>query len=61
MDRSRFNSKDIARVRTCLEDDQSKLALDKHIPNEATEMLFKKFMGCYRSAIAAIVSPLIFT
>ena len=51
----------ISRVRTCLEDDQSKLALDKHIPNEAIEMLFKKFKGRYRPAIAAIVSHLICT
>jgi len=54
-------AKYVARVRTCLEDNQSKLALDKHIPNEAIEMLFKKFNGRYRPAIAAIVSHLICT
>ncbi|KAF9118991.1 hypothetical protein BGX30_004160 [Mortierella sp. GBA39] len=38
----------ISRVRTCLQDDQSKLAVDEQIPKEAVEMLFKKFEGRLR-------------
>ncbi|KAF8923383.1 hypothetical protein BGZ58_003017 [Dissophora ornata] len=44
----------VSRVRTCLQDEQSKLALDNHIPKEAMEMLFNKFEGRFRPAIAAI-------
>ncbi|KAF9114427.1 hypothetical protein BGX30_006619, partial [Mortierella sp. GBA39] len=44
----------ISRVRKCLRDDQSKLALDEHIPKEAMKMLFEKFAGRFRPAIAAI-------
>ncbi|KAF9969015.1 hypothetical protein BGZ73_008842, partial [Actinomortierella ambigua] len=44
----------ISRVRMCLADDQSKLALDDHLPQEAVDMLFKKFVGRYRPAIAAM-------
>ncbi|KAF9084082.1 hypothetical protein BGX27_003926, partial [Mortierella sp. AM989] len=44
----------ISRVRDCLQDEQSKLALDKHLSQEAVEMLFQKFVGRYRPAIAAV-------
>ncbi|KAF9405371.1 hypothetical protein BGZ94_003574, partial [Podila epigama] len=39
---------------TTFEDDQSKLALDEHLPQDAVEMLFQKFVGRYRPAIGAI-------
>jgi hypothetical protein len=48
----------ISRVRDCLQDEQSKLALDKHLLQEAVEMLFQKFVGRYRPAIAAVVCQL---
>ncbi|KAG9062119.1 hypothetical protein KI688_006845 [Linnemannia hyalina] len=38
---------------TNFEDDQSKLALDEHLPQEAVDMLFNKFAGRFRPAIAA--------
>ncbi|KAF8926898.1 hypothetical protein BGZ47_002487 [Haplosporangium gracile] len=44
----------ISRVRNCLDDDQSKLALDEFLSQEAVGMLFQKFVGRYRPAIAAI-------
>ncbi|KAF9325121.1 hypothetical protein BG006_011376 [Podila minutissima] len=39
---------------TTFEDDQSKLALDEHLPQDAVKMLFQKFVGRYRPAIAAV-------
>ncbi|KAF9968233.1 hypothetical protein BGZ73_000206, partial [Actinomortierella ambigua] len=47
-------NKYISRVRSCLEDDQSKLALDEHLSQEVVEMLFTKFVGRFRPAIAAV-------
>ncbi|KAG0329172.1 hypothetical protein BG000_000169 [Podila horticola] len=44
----------ISRVRDCLQDEQSKLAMDEFLSQEAVEMLFQKFVGRYRPAIAAI-------
>ncbi|OAQ22444.1 hypothetical protein K457DRAFT_26086 [Linnemannia elongata AG-77] len=44
----------ISRVRDCLQDEQSKLALDEHLSQETVEMLFQKFVDRYRPAIAAI-------
>ncbi|KAF9949957.1 hypothetical protein BGZ65_006950, partial [Modicella reniformis] len=44
----------ISRVRDCLHDEQSKLALDEFLSQEAVEMLFQKFVGRYRPAINAI-------
>ncbi|KAG0355130.1 hypothetical protein BGZ54_001285 [Gamsiella multidivaricata] len=44
----------ISRVRDCLHDEQSKLALDEYLSQEAVEMLFQKFAGRYRPAIAAM-------
>ncbi|KAI8355057.1 hypothetical protein B0O80DRAFT_52621 [Mortierella sp. GBAus27b] len=44
----------ISRVRDCLHDEQSKLALDEYLSQEALEMLFQKFLGRYRPAIAAV-------
>ncbi|KAF9113508.1 hypothetical protein BGX30_006927, partial [Mortierella sp. GBA39] len=44
----------ISRVRTCLQDDQSKRALDEHLPQGAVDMLLNKFSGRFRPAIAAI-------
>ncbi|KAG0272298.1 hypothetical protein BGZ96_005390 [Linnemannia gamsii] len=46
----------ISRVRDCLQDEQSKLALDGFLSQEAVEMLFQKFVGRYRPAIATIFS-----
>jgi hypothetical protein len=37
-----------------LHDEQSKLALDEYLSQEAVEMLFQKFVGRYRPAIAAV-------
>jgi hypothetical protein len=48
----------ISRVRDCLHDEQSKLALDEFLTQEALEMLFQKFVGRYRPAIAAVVCQL---
>ncbi|KAF9916671.1 hypothetical protein FBU30_001209 [Linnemannia zychae] len=44
----------IDRVRRCLPDNESKFALDEHIPKDAVEMLFDRFKGRYRPAIAAV-------
>ncbi|KAG0315368.1 hypothetical protein BG000_005218, partial [Podila horticola] len=44
----------ISRVRTCLQDDQSKRALDEHLPQGAVDMLLNKFSGRFRPAIAAM-------
>ncbi|KAI8357234.1 hypothetical protein B0O80DRAFT_527888 [Mortierella sp. GBAus27b] len=44
----------ISRVRDCLHDEQSKLALDEFLSQEALEMLFQNFLGRYRPAIAAV-------
>ncbi|KAK3810463.1 MAG: hypothetical protein J3R72DRAFT_530348 [Linnemannia gamsii] len=44
----------LSRVRDCLHDEQSKLALDDYLSQEAVEMLFNKFVGRYRPAIAAV-------
>ncbi|KAI8360926.1 hypothetical protein B0O80DRAFT_145835 [Mortierella sp. GBAus27b] len=44
----------ISRVRDCLHDEQSKLALDEFLSQEAVEMLFQKFEGRFRPAIAAV-------
>ncbi|KAF9104706.1 hypothetical protein BGX30_009041, partial [Mortierella sp. GBA39] len=44
----------ISRVRDCLQDDQSQLALDEHLPQMAVDTLFNKFAGRFRPAIAAI-------
>ncbi|KAF9972814.1 hypothetical protein BGZ73_003998 [Actinomortierella ambigua] len=44
----------ISRVQTCLSDEQSKLALLEHLPQDAIDMLFDKFVGRYRPAIACI-------
>jgi hypothetical protein len=41
-----------------LHDEQSKLALDEFLTPEALEMLFQKFVGRYRPAIAAVVCQL---
>jgi hypothetical protein len=43
-----------SRVRHCLRDEQSKMALDDFLPEEAVEMLFQKSVGRYRPAINAI-------
>jgi len=45
-------------VRDCLHDEQSKVALDEYLSQEAVDMLFQKFMGRYRPAIAAVVCQL---
>jgi len=42
----------------CLQDEQSKLALDEHLSQEAVEMLFQNFVGRFRPAIAAMVCQL---
>lgn len=47
----------ISRVQKCLLDDESKLALDEHLPQEAVDMLFEKFAGRFRPAIFAMVCP----
>lgn len=44
----------ISRVRDCLQDDQSKQALDEFLSQEAVEMLHQKFVGRYRPAIACM-------
>ncbi|KAG0208962.1 hypothetical protein BGX31_002232, partial [Mortierella sp. GBA43] len=44
----------ISRVRDCLHDEESKLALDEFFSHEALEMLFQKFAGRYHPAIAAV-------
>jgi hypothetical protein len=44
----------ISRARDCLHDEQSKMALDEFLSEEAVEMLFQKFVGRYRPAINAI-------
>ncbi|KAI8345730.1 hypothetical protein B0O80DRAFT_266271 [Mortierella sp. GBAus27b] len=44
----------ISRVRHCLHDEQSNMALDKFLSEEAVEMLFQKIVGRYRPAINAI-------
>lgn len=48
----------ISQVRDCLHDDESKLALDEYLLQEAVKMLFQKFVGRYRPAIAAVVCQL---
>ena len=45
-------------MRDCLHDEQSKVALDEYLSQEAVDMLFQKFMGRYRPAIAAVVCQL---
>ncbi|KAG9064270.1 hypothetical protein KI688_003458 [Linnemannia hyalina] len=49
----------ISRLRKCLMDDESKLALDEHLPQEAVDMLFEKLTGRYRPATLAMVDILV--
>ncbi|KAF9951959.1 hypothetical protein BGZ70_000789, partial [Mortierella alpina] len=44
----------ISRVRDCLQDDQSKQALNECLSQDALDMLFEKFVGRYRPAIVAM-------
>ncbi|KAG0339835.1 hypothetical protein BG000_001232 [Podila horticola] len=44
----------ISRVRKCLLDDDSRLALDERLPQEAIDMLFEKLVGRFRPAAVAI-------
>ena len=46
----------ISRMRRCLSDDESREVLDKHLPQEAIDMLFERFAGRFRPAAVAIVS-----
>ena len=41
----------ISRVRDCLQDDQSKQALNEYLSQDALDMLYNKFVGRYRPAI----------
>ncbi|KAF9960672.1 hypothetical protein BGZ70_008520, partial [Mortierella alpina] len=48
MDRSEFDQDvHISRVRDCLQDDQSKQALNEYLSQDALDMLYHKFVGRY--------------
>lgn len=49
----------VSRVRKCLLDDGSKLAPDEHPPEEAVNMLYKKFVGRFRPETVAMVCPFV--
>ncbi|KAF9924400.1 hypothetical protein BGZ67_009274 [Mortierella alpina] len=44
----------ISRVRDCLQDEQSKQALNEYLSQNALDMLYDKFVGRYRPAIVAM-------
>ncbi|KAG9319078.1 hypothetical protein KVV02_001720 [Mortierella alpina] len=44
----------VSRVRKCLLDDESRRVFDEHLPQDALDMLFDKFVGRYRPAIVAL-------
>ncbi|KAF9974931.1 hypothetical protein BGZ75_000671 [Mortierella antarctica] len=44
----------ISRVRDCLQDEQSKQALNEYLSQDALDMLYDKFVGRYRPAIVAM-------
>ncbi|KAF9271297.1 hypothetical protein BGZ68_003861, partial [Mortierella alpina] len=44
----------VSRVQECLQDQQSKQALNEYLSQDALDMLFDKFVGRYRPAIVAI-------